>query len=112
MKDLKLPIQLWALLFFFSLATFTVRSQDVQLPIPDSAQQVETIELSEISRKSAEITLLAKEIARKIISDEKLENISHFNDSLISMMDSLMLVSDENVSNKNWSAKQNCCCRR
>jgi small-conductance mechanosensitive channel len=100
----------WALVIHLMfLIQFQINAQESQIPIVDTLPKAKTIELSEISRKSAELTIQARDLTKKMISAEGLERINRFNDSLIRSMDSLLIVSDENLNTlsvRNLKGKQ------
>jgi len=58
-------------------------------------EHVKVLDLSEISKKSAELTLKTKTIRRKVIKDKELEKIDIENNKMIQFIDSLLLKEQE-----------------
>jgi small-conductance mechanosensitive channel len=108
--------------FLFSVITFCVilltivpyhsLGQDIDLTAKDTTLlDPETIDLSEISRKSAELTLAAREIISQAIDQVELDNLKRSNREVIHSMDSLIsresIVNMTNLSNRNLNSKLN-----
>jgi small-conductance mechanosensitive channel len=85
-------------LLLFFIANLPLFGQDSPLPIPDTLAKTKTINLSDISRRSAKLTVQARDLAKEMITTEQLAKMSRFNDSLVQYMDSLLVVSDENLT--------------
>ncbi len=82
----------------FLLAFFSSSAQEPISLVEDTASIAKDIDLSEISRKSAELTLKAKDLVKEIITREELQELKNKNQALTHSMDSLLVASDVNVS--------------
>ncbi|PLW95401.1 MAG: hypothetical protein C0591_11070, partial [Marinilabiliales bacterium] len=87
-------------------------SQEINLAAKDTTLlDPKTIDLSEISRKSAELTLATKEIVNQAIENEKLNSLKLNNSEIIHYMDSLLeretYVNMTTLSVRNLNSKLN-----
>jgi len=86
-----------------------VNAQDSETSIADTVDVQSTIELSEISRKSAELTLKAKDLVSHAIDETELNRLKKDNENVIKNIDSLLkresFVRLTSLSNRNLKSK-------
>ena len=97
------------ILGFFLLNVNFINAQDSETSIADTVDVQSTIELSEISRKSAELTLKAKRLVSHAIDETELNRLKKDNENVIKNIDSLLkresFVRLTSLSNRNLKSK-------
>jgi len=97
-------------LFLLQLSgTQYVNAQDIDLTANDTVLDPESFDLSQVSRKSAELTLKAKAIVRKAINEKELNRVKAKNEKVITFIDSLLyresFVQMSSLSSRNLNGK-------
>ncbi|MEJ2596071.1 MAG: hypothetical protein P8100_13330, partial [bacterium] len=95
MKNNVLYVWLTAFLLIPFLNSF---AQETISLVEDSASVAEDVDLSEISRKSAELTLNTKDLVKGLVTKEELDDYEKQSQTLMKKMDSVLVVSNVNVS--------------
>jgi len=67
-----------------------INAQDSEALTADTVEVQSTIELSQVSRKSAELTLKAKDLVRHAIDENELNRLKKDNENVIKQIDSLL----------------------
>lgn len=93
---------------FILIVTIKSPAQDVTL-LTDSISSENSIDISEVARKSAELTLKTKNLIRQAVDEDEMDRLKTENKQLIHFMDSLLdretLVKMNTLSSRNLKGK-------
>lgn len=89
MKRIRSKIQLFILVYLISLSG-GLSSQESAIALDSTRNEMESIELANISVRSGEVMINTQTILESIIGDDEITSMIHENDSLIQLTDSLL----------------------